>query len=90
MTESMEIMAFLDGLAPKATLQAISSLRKDIKNFMNGDFKIALTILCMYDGDVVIGCVRGVGKYDKYRTCSTKQLHNVLVLESISKHWQEL
>ena len=55
MTDSMDIMAFLDGLAPKATLQAISSLRKDIKNFMNGDFKIALTILCMYDGDVVIG-----------------------------------
>ena len=52
MAESSVIMAYLDGLGPVYAPQATGSLRGDLEHFASGDFKNALTILCMYGGDV--------------------------------------
>ena len=52
MPESSIIMAYLDGLGPRAAPQAIGSLRTDLKAFATGDFKTAQRILCRYSGDV--------------------------------------
>ena len=51
MTESSVILAYLDGLGPRAAPQAVGNLRDDLKTFVTGDFRTVLMTLCMYDGD---------------------------------------
>ena len=56
MAESSVIMAYLDGLGPGASPQAIGNLRDDLKAFAAGGFKTALSTLSRYGGHVNKGC----------------------------------